>query len=694
MTTLPRRRRPRPTCHRVRPHLVRLDDRSVPAILWVTNTSDSGTGTLREALALANDGDEVRFDNSLTDQAIELTSGQLTVEDNITITGLGADHLAVERVHRNPDGSLNPAFRIFEVLPNRTVSITDLTVRNGLLGQVAVTDAWVSNGAGGGIYNHEFANLSIADSLISGNTVESSPLFDMTAYAQGGGLQNDGTAVVTNSTIQNNTAVGGNWVYDGPHVSAGGAGISNWGDLTLTRVAVTGNLVGAQADPFPDPPPEPLGSVSSSASGGGISSAYLTQLTLSGVVLYGNLASANSMDNSPIGTSAGGALAIDGQATITDSLIDINYAHHGPKVGRAGFAIGAGVYVGPDAQLTMTRTAVTNNHANADRSRGGGLYVLGTADLTNTTVSTNLASWVVLPPRRFFNQYGGGIAVFGDGHVTLNFSTVVDNNATTYFPDGVPGNGEVEGGGLYVQPNSLATATLDSTIVARNQAGAGPAPFMDHPDTPGQDVFGTVGSDGHNLIRNADESTGWVVTDLTGTTDVPLDPVLGPLADNGGPWLGYEPLHRRTLTHEVLNGSPALQAGNPGTAPATDQRGVDRDDAQPNIGAYEATLAQFLVETDPWNPVYSGWPFDVTVTAADPYGKTVYVYRGAIHFETTDPDPNVVVPDDYTFTAADAGKVTFYSGVTLWTPGPQRITVRDVDQPSIVGNLDVDVQGW
>src|SRR5262249_8632272 len=206
-------------------------------------------------------------------------------------------------------GSLNLAFRIFEIDPKRTVTITDLTVRYGLLGQVVVTDPLVSNGAGGGIYNHEFANLSVADSLISGNSVESSPLFDMTAYAQGGGLQNDGTAILSNSTIYNNIVGGGNWVYDGPHVSAGGAGISNWGDLNLSRVVVTGNLVGGQADTFPDPPPEPIGTVSSSASGGGISSAYLSQLTLSRVVLYGNLVSANSMDNSPVGTTAGGALA-------------------------------------------------------------------------------------------------------------------------------------------------------------------------------------------------------------------------------------------------------------------------------------------------------------------------------------------------------------------------------------------------
>src|SRR5262249_27820560 len=208
MTTLPRRRPPPPDSHPVRPTLVRLDDRTVPTILLVTNTADSGTGSLREALALANDGDEVRFDSSLTDQAIELTSGQLTIEDSITITGLGADHLAVERVHRNPDGSLNPAFRIFEIVPNETVTITDLTVRQGLLGQVFPTDPKVSNGAGGGIFNHELATLTVTDALISGNGVGVTSLFGGTAYAQGGGLHNEGTAGVTGATRQNNTGDG------------------------------------------------------------------------------------------------------------------------------------------------------------------------------------------------------------------------------------------------------------------------------------------------------------------------------------------------------------------------------------------------------------------------------------------------------------------------------------------------------
>jgi hypothetical protein len=68
---------------------------------------------------------------------------------------------------------------------------------------------------------------------------------------------------------------------------------------------------------------------------------------------------------------------------------------------------------------------------------------------------------------------------------------------------------------------------------------------------------------GYNLVQNVtgcnlgDDSTG----NVTG-----VDPLLGPLADNGGP----------TLTHLPSAGSPVIDAGNPGDCPATDQRGVAR----------------------------------------------------------------------------------------------------------------------
>jgi hypothetical protein len=75
--------------------------------------------------------------------------------------------------------------------------------------------------------------------------------------------------------------------------------------------------------------------------------------------------------------------------------------------------------------------------------------------------------------------------------------------------------------------------------------------------------------------------------------------------------------------------------------------------------------------------VTSGTPFDITVTALDPFGNTDVNYQGTVTFATSDPDPGVVLPADYTFTAADAGAHAFPGGVTLVTTGGQALTATD-----------------
>ena len=72
--------------------------------------------------------------------------------------------------------------------------------------------------------------------------------------------------------------------------------------------------------------------------------------------------------------------------------------------------------------------------------------------------------------------------------------------------------------------------------------------------------------------------------------------------------------------------------------------------------------------------VTSGTPFDGTLTAVDPYGNTDVNYTGTVSFSTSDPDPGVVLPASYTFSAADQGSVFFPGGFTLITPGLQTIT--------------------
>ena len=96
---------------------------------------------------------------------------------------------------------------------------------------------------------------------------------------------------------------------------------------------------------------------------------------------------------------------------------------------------------------------------------------------------------------------------------------------------------------------------------------------------------GAFVSEGNNLIGVVDGGTGFgAAGDQLGTLDDPLDPMLGALANNGGP----------TQTHALLAGSPAIDRGNNTGAPATDQRGVARPrDGDGNgslvvdIGAFE-----------------------------------------------------------------------------------------------------------
>jgi hypothetical protein len=139
--------------------------------------------------------------------------------------------------------------------------------------------------------------------------------------------------------------------------------------------------------------------------------------------------------------------------------------------------------------------------------------------------------------------------------------TITDNVADN------DGDGAGDGGGVAHDGGSLS---FKNTLIAGNTDAGGQAP----------DCSGTVTSQGFNLLGN---STGCTLTpttgDLVGTGANPIDPLLGPLQNNGGP----------TLTHALLPGSPAIDAVTSGCPPpTTDQRGVARPQgAACDIGAYE-----------------------------------------------------------------------------------------------------------
>jgi hypothetical protein len=90
----------------------------------------------------------------------------------------------------------------------------------------------------------------------------------------------------------------------------------------------------------------------------------------------------------------------------------------------------------------------------------------------------------------------------------------------------------------------------------------------------------------------------------------------------------------------------------------------------------------------------SGVPFDVTVTALDPGGNIDPVYTGTVTFSSSDTDPRVVLPANYTFTTADGGVHTFTNSglgeTTLISLGDQTVTATDTTG-GIMGSATVTV---
>jgi hypothetical protein len=186
----------------------------------VTNTNDSGAGSLRQALADANNGDTITFAVTGT---IGLTSGELLVDKSITVSGPGADNLAVNG---------NVTYRVFYIAPGNTVTISGLTITNG-----RATAGYPDN-VGAGIDN-EFASLSVNNCTVSGN---------IASYG-GGGIFNDGAGIFNKGTdhdegalavlqISNSTISGNSGGY--------GGGIMNYEQigsvmLTLSNSTISGN---------------------------------------------------------------------------------------------------------------------------------------------------------------------------------------------------------------------------------------------------------------------------------------------------------------------------------------------------------------------------------------------------------------------------------------------------------------------
>ncbi|MFQ5768489.1 MAG: choice-of-anchor Q domain-containing protein, partial [Acidobacteriota bacterium] len=234
---------------------------------------------------------------------------------------------------------------------------------------------------------------------------------------------------------------------------------------------------------------------------------------------------------------------------ITLSIFDSTVSGNQAKPGGSIFDDGGGIENLGD--LVMGNCTVNNN---AVSNVGGGIHNNGGhLSIRNSTIHANTGVG------------GGGLWNTQSGSMDINNATISRNLITNPLGAGIWN----DGGG---------TVRIWNTIVAANTDGS---TTFTWPDTKG--FFSSLG---HNLIGDGTGSTGFTGPgDQVGTTTLPIDPLLGPLANNGGP----------TFTLELLLGSPALDAGDPampgsgGSAcEALDQRGVARPEGPLcDIGAFE-----------------------------------------------------------------------------------------------------------
>jgi hypothetical protein len=289
------------------------------ATITVTNTNDSGAGSLRQALAVAPDGDRIAFTVSGT---IRLTSGALVVARNVTISGPGPNQLSI-------DG--NQGTYVFFVDTDATIAtISGLTIRNGVdgigkFGTLTVSNCVLSGNSAVGIASFG-GTLTVSNCVVSGNSY---------------GIANNGhNLTVVNSNVSDNGHSGIS--FTAPEFVVVTA--------TIRSTTVSGNLEGgivANVGGFGTQVHVTITDCTMSGNSrfGGIHAEGAPNLTVTNSTISGNSANAGF----PAGDRGGG---ISGQAGISVENSTIS--------GNSAATIGGGIY---GSTIGIVNSTISGNSA-------------------------------------------------------------------------------------------------------------------------------------------------------------------------------------------------------------------------------------------------------------------------------------------------------------------------------------------
>lgn len=318
--------------------------------------------------------------------------------------------------------------------------------------------------------------------------------------------------------------------------TTGGAVLANGENLTILDSVISDSSAGDIEEPgcggnvgFAGPGGATLRIADSTLTGGTTGGVGISALGGNLCVVEGTLILERStLAKGQAGTGGGLYLqSLTGDSTISSTTIS----------GNEGASAGGGIafVVSSGVTLTIDSSTISGNTAGLSGTDpgngfGGGVYLAnGNLRIVNSTVSGNLAT-----------GWGGGISA--QGSLLLRLTTVTGNTASR------------DGGSILVYPLPIE---LDHAIVANG--------------TP-EDLAPVPGLGGALLTVTANysliEAPQGGVVPVGAHNLIGVDPLLGPLANNGGP----------TQTHLPLPGSPVIDAGDPAipSPPPADQRGFQR----------------------------------------------------------------------------------------------------------------------
>lgn len=513
--------------------------------LVVTNTNDSGAGSLREALENAKSGDTIRFAAELANKTITVNSElSIPAGKNLIIDGQGASNLTI---------SGNNQTRLF-YLNSTAATPTDLTIKNLTLANGSTSDR------GGAISTTHQGSV----------TVENVDFINNNANLGGGAIfiAYEGNLTVKGSRFEGNKATAGN-------DERGAGAIAFWGpnNLTVTDSAFIGN---------------------EGINGGAINSLN-GNMTIQNSQFVNNKTTAASYDSgnpNPFLRGYGGAIFAD-RASARDGAggaIEISNSTFENNQGR-GEGGAAYLYTGGQDRVSITRSVFENNQVLAlpnggNGGNGGGVVVMSNEvnrglTITDSSFAGNKAAgqggglWMMNSPTQINNvTFSGNRAESleksgNGGAMALYGKTDIVNSTIAYNYAGWVG------GGVSADNSPVS---VKNTIFYKNTASNGTEGWGIQ-----QHTNRALTDNGNNIQYPPKQTKNFNDTNATANITI-ADPKLGPLQESNG-----------LLVHSVPSDSPAAGLGassGASTASATPApSSTDGDGSNATIGGNESTIA-------------------------------------------------------------------------------------------------------